>query len=162
MFICCINSSSLAVLINDSTSSFFISERGLCQGFPLSPLLFLIVAKGLSRAILYANRRGSFLEIRIANNLNITHLLFMGDILIFCDGLIKDAEKLLDILTLFGRATCMILNEQNSNLTPINMEDLDLQRYTALFPFTLNYLDDGIKYLGLRLKPNNYKKEYCN
>jgi hypothetical protein len=47
----CISSVSFAVLINGAASPFFTSEKGLCQGFPLSPLLFLLVAEGLRRAI---------------------------------------------------------------------------------------------------------------
>eukprot|EP00253_Pinus_taeda_P031803 PITA_31803 len=44
----CITSPSLSILINGSTSPFFHSERGLRQGCPLSPLLFLLVMEGLS------------------------------------------------------------------------------------------------------------------
>ena len=84
----------------------------------------------------------------------------MDDILIFCDGSIKDVEEL--FMTIFFKATCMILNKQKSTLTPINMEALDLQRYAALFSFKLSYLDDRIKYLGFILKPNNYIKEDWN
>jgi hypothetical protein len=35
-------------LINGEASSFFKSERGLCQGCPLSPYLFILIMEGLS------------------------------------------------------------------------------------------------------------------
>jgi hypothetical protein len=47
----CVTISSFVVLINGSKSNFFKSSRGLRHGFPLSPYLFLLVAKGLSRSI---------------------------------------------------------------------------------------------------------------
>ena len=77
----CITTTSFDVLINGAASPFFHSKRGLCQGFPLSPLLFLLVAEGLSRALLDAKRRGHLEGLRVVPNLNITHLLFVDDIL---------------------------------------------------------------------------------
>eukprot|EP00253_Pinus_taeda_P022407 PITA_22407 len=52
----CISNVSFAVLINGSASPFFKSQRGLRQGCPLSPLLFLLVTEGLSRLIHKARR----------------------------------------------------------------------------------------------------------
>ena len=52
----CFTSLTSSILINGSTSKFFNASRGLRQGYPLSPLLFLIIAKGLSRAISEAKR----------------------------------------------------------------------------------------------------------
>ena len=84
---------SFVMLINGLASPFFLSERGLCQGFPLSPLIFLLVVECLSRALLEEKRRGLFEGIKIATNLNITHLLFVEKILILYNGSIGDVEK---------------------------------------------------------------------
>jgi hypothetical protein len=48
----CVNSTNFSVLINGSPSSFFRSSRGLRHGFPLSPLLFLLIVECLSRILL--------------------------------------------------------------------------------------------------------------
>ena len=45
----CLYSLSFSLLIKGVASPFFHPERGLRTGLPLSPLLFLLVAKGLSR-----------------------------------------------------------------------------------------------------------------
>ncbi|CAM8897570.1 unnamed protein product [Rhodiola kirilowii] len=55
----CISTHRLAVLINGSPSEEFSMERGLRQGDPLSPFLFLIAAEGLSRLLLKAKEVGS-------------------------------------------------------------------------------------------------------
>jgi hypothetical protein len=82
----CLTSVSFVVLINGSTSSFFHAKRGLREGCPLSPLLFQLVAEGLSRVMGEAKRMGEFWGIMLSPTLKISHLLFFDDVLIFCDG----------------------------------------------------------------------------
>jgi len=53
---------------------FFNSSMVLRKGFPLSPLLFLIIAKGLSRLILDSKRVRDFYNVKIGRYLSITHL----------------------------------------------------------------------------------------
>jgi hypothetical protein len=48
----------------------------------------------------------------ISPNLNINHLLFIDDVLIFYTGQWCDAHKLYDILELFIKGTCMNINEK--------------------------------------------------
>jgi len=155
----CITTVSFSVLINGSASPFFHSERGIRQGCPLSPLLFLLVAEGLSRAIAEAKRNGSFNGIRISQSLCITHLLFVDDVLIFCSGSRKDAETLKEILNLFSKATGMEVNFRKSTISTNLMSEGEIDRIKAYFPFETKSIDDGLKYLGFHLKPNNYKKE---
>jgi hypothetical protein len=95
----CITTVSFSVLINGSASHFFHLERGLRQGCPLSPLLFLLVVEGLNRAIGEARRNKTFSGIQIYRTLQITHLLFVDDALIFLWGLKKrcgDIERYTD------------------------------------------------------------------
>ena len=79
----CISTVSFLVLINGVVSPCFHAERWLQQGCPLSPLLYLLVAEGLSRSLRDAKIRGSLVGIQISQYLQITHLLFVDDFLIF-------------------------------------------------------------------------------
>ena len=122
----------------------------------MSPLLFLLVAEGLSRAIRVAKAEGHFTGIQIAPNLNITHLLFVDDVLIFCSGTRGESRLLQEILELFSKATGMEINNDKSSLTTHMLrpeEEADLMRF---FPFNTAGLDEGLKYLGFSLKANLY------
>jgi hypothetical protein len=87
--------------------TFFHLERCLRQGCPLSPLLFLLVAEGLNRAILEAKILGPFSGIKISQTFQITHLLFVDDVLIFSLGSRQDAKTLKYIQSLFSKAMGM-------------------------------------------------------
>jgi hypothetical protein len=50
----CVSSTHLSVLINGSPLGFFKASRGLRQGYPLFPFLFLLVVESLS-ILVYAD-----------------------------------------------------------------------------------------------------------
>ena len=106
-----LTSVSFSVLINGVASSFFRSGRGLRQGCPLAPLLFLVVAEGLSRAIIAAKKLGIYRGISSGNNISLTHVLFVDDIVMITDGSAQSLSNLYEILMDFTKATRMITNE---------------------------------------------------
>jgi hypothetical protein len=127
---------SCSVLINGSASPFFRYERVLIQGFPLSPLFFLLVAQGLSRALAAENQRRSFPVIKITSSLQVTHLLFVDDILIFTAGSISEDWTLKNIINLFSKATRMLINEGKSTLITFLLSDGEKGLFRQLFPFS--------------------------
>jgi hypothetical protein len=64
----------------------------------------------------------------------VTHLLFVDDVLIFCNDLRSDAETLNNILGLFERATRMQINERKSTLLVHNMEAEEQLGYKEFLP----------------------------
>ena len=73
-----LSSVSFALLVNGTASPFFKSGRGLRQGCPLAPLLFLIVVEGLSRALLYVKECGIYHGLSFGNEVTLSHVLFRG------------------------------------------------------------------------------------
>jgi hypothetical protein len=107
----CISIASFALLINGSSTPFFNVERGLKQGCPLSPLLFLLVAESLSKPLKDALVGGGLKGIVVSPICSISHLLFVNDILIFCEGNISYVEHLEELLNIFCKAVGMLINK---------------------------------------------------
>lgn len=83
----CISSPWFSVAINGELAGFFPGKKGLRQGDPLSPYLFLFVMEALSGMISQAAESG---QIRLHPNCSdpkLTHLLFADDLLLFQMGL---------------------------------------------------------------------------
>jgi hypothetical protein len=96
----CITIVSLSMLMNGYASTLFKLGRGLKQGCHLSPLRFLIIFKGLRGALIEAKRTSSLRGICICTSLNISHLLFVDGISLFCDETRRDVPKFKEILDL--------------------------------------------------------------
>ena len=87
----CISTVKFSVLINGSPSGFFQSSRGLRQGDPLSPYLFVIAMEVFSsmlrRAISGGLLSGWRVRGRSGEGVQISHLLFTDDTLDFVRSL---------------------------------------------------------------------------
>jgi hypothetical protein len=56
----CVSSVSITILVNGEATNFIKIGRGLRQGWPLSPFLFILVMESLSLLLKSNQREGSF------------------------------------------------------------------------------------------------------
>eukprot|EP00253_Pinus_taeda_P023384 PITA_23384 len=157
-----ISNVNFAIIINGAASPFFKSFRGLRQGCPLSPLLFLLVVEGLSHLIRSAKREGAVKGLEVAVNMFITHLLIVDDILLFTNGSLNEIKELKNILDLFMKATGMQINFRKSQLITEGLHRNEETQISALLPFEVLSMENPFKYLGFWLKPNAYRKQDWN
>lgn len=158
----CITNVSFAVLINGAATPFFKAKRGLRQGCALSPLLFLLIAEGLSQLIQKAKREGNIKGLEVAVNMFISHLLFVDNILIFSSGNSNEIKELKNIFDLFMKATGMQINIRKSQLILEGLNRQEKAHISSVFPFDMCNMETPFKYLGFWLKPNDYKKKDWN
>ena len=119
----CVATVHFSILVNGSPDGFFDSSRGLRQGDPLSPFLFLLIIEVLSQ-ILKKTEEGDLIQgfhvgPITSTGIHISHLLFADDIILFCNA---SREQLLSIrlaLTCFQAFTSLKVNVGKSEIVPI-------------------------------------------
>jgi hypothetical protein len=153
----CVSSTTYATLINKEATNFFKCSKGLRQGCPLSPLLFILVMEGLSLALKKAKSDGQITGIKVSSLIRILHLLFVDDILIMTKASLAEWEKIQSILQVFCRASGLIINNQKSIVLHAGVDTGSLQRIVDVLGYSVKDLNCGFKYLGYLMKPGSYK-----
>ena len=143
---------SFALLVNGVASPFFKSGRGLRQGCPLAPLLFLIVVEGLSRALLFVKDCGLYHGITFGNEISLSHVLFVDDIVMVTDGIEQSLSTMYEVLVIFSKVSQMKINEEKSALYFSNLDEFELITIQNIFTFSVGKIENGMKYLGFHLK----------
>jgi hypothetical protein len=111
----CISFVQFLVLINGSLEGFFGSSRGLWQGDPLSPLLFVFLMEALSCMMSVTLTEGLIEGLQVGN-VTISHLFFADDTLILCKACPIQLSHLRSILLLFEAPSGLKANLAKSEL----------------------------------------------
>ncbi|XP_075497854.1 uncharacterized protein LOC142535307 [Primulina tabacum] len=114
MISACISHCQFSVNINGSLTGFFGSTRGLRQGDPLSPLLFILGAEYLSRGLDRLYRQYPAIRYRSACDLLLSHLAYADDIIIFANGGTREMNSLMDFLHHYENCSGQLVNAVKS------------------------------------------------
>ena len=133
----CVETSNFVVLVNGIPSKFFLASRGIKQGCPLSPLLFILIIESLSMLIHDAQQRGVITGVKITSSLFLTHLLFVDDVLLFGEATVDEWQQYKQLLDLFYSATGMQINEKKSILLFNDIDELAKANIGAILPYKM-------------------------
>jgi hypothetical protein len=153
----CITSANFAVLVNGEPSTFFHSGRGLRQGCPLSPLLFILAMEGLSLLLKKSQADGKLTGIKVSRLVKILHLFFVDDVLIMTSATLTEWTAISDILKSLCSASGLQINWTKSTFHFANVQEQNLDLLKAIFPHTFVHLSTGFKYLGYFIKADRYR-----
>jgi len=107
----CVRSVTYSILVNSQPYGKIVPSRGLRQGDPLSPYLFLIVAEGLSSLMAKAEAENRITGVPIAaGGFRLSHLFFADDSLLFCRANFPEWLNLAQVLQTYEKASGQQLN----------------------------------------------------
>jgi len=108
---------SFSVLFNGERLNSFLPTRGIRQGDPISPYLFLLAAEGLS-CLLNSRLQSSTLKgIKVALSAPVvSHLLFADDSLLFFGANLENAQVINDVMETYCRASGQQINMDKSSI----------------------------------------------
>uniref|UniRef100_A0A803PSN7 Reverse transcriptase domain-containing protein n=1 Tax=Cannabis sativa TaxID=3483 RepID=A0A803PSN7_CANSA len=155
----CISTATFKFNVKGKVSGHVIPSRGIRQGDPLSPYLFLLCAKGLSSLLRQQERSRALIGFKVARIApTISHLLFADDSFLFSQASINSCNTIKEVLDLYERATGQQVNFQKSSLyfsTSVALRDQTLISDFMQIPVRTSFK----KYLGLPQHIGRMKKK---
>lgn len=156
---CCVSSPSYSLSINGCLCGFFKGRRGLRQGDPISPLLFVIAMEYFSRLLKKMSRREEFSFRYKCSTMKLTHLIFADDLMLFSKGDLQSVVLMKRALKAFAAVSGLEASPEKTAIYFGSVsEDIQqsIQRFTGfqkgLFPF---------RYLGIPITSIRISKAEC-
>lgn len=144
----CITSSSLSLTWNNEILESFNPNRGLRQGDPMSPYLFVLCMEKLGLLIQERVNQKKWLPIKIAKNgPPISHLFFADDCLLFTQAKTSQVRIVKEVLEEFCQASGLKVSMSKSRFLPSNnITRTKVAKFASITGFAHTYKLE--KYLG--------------
>ncbi|KAK6780052.1 hypothetical protein RDI58_022236 [Solanum bulbocastanum] len=140
-----------SIIINGHRHGFFHSTRGLKQGDPLSPALFILGAEVLSRMLNLAHKDPLYRGFRMKQKgPQINHLCFADDVIIFTSTDRQSMKIIMNTLKEYEQSSEQLINKEKSHfMIPSNTSQDIIDSIQEVTGFTRQ--DSPISYLGCPL-----------
>eukprot|EP00253_Pinus_taeda_P021717 PITA_21717 len=151
-----ISTPNFSILLNGVPTTTFNATRGLRQGDPLSPFLFIIAAEGLGKYFKKELRERKIQGLRLwGNQTTVTHQQFVDDIMIYCKETLKEVKRIKKILEIFMEGSGMEVNNEKSRTFFFNTVEPIKNHLTRVLGYRKG--DLPTKYLGTMLDSSTLK-----
>ena len=147
----CVTTTSLSVLVNGGKSNFFHPSRGLRQGDPLSPYLFILCQEILSRLIDREQAAGTVSGVKMnTGGPAFTNVMFADDIMLFSKAFNRDVFALNNCLEKYCSWSGQLINRSKSGIIFSKMVQLN-KKMRLKNELQMKKVPDNAYYLGAPL-----------
>ncbi|XP_039021875.1 uncharacterized protein LOC120154125 [Hibiscus syriacus] len=133
----CYLTASFSVSLNGSLTGYFRGARGVRQGDPLSPYLFVLSMNILSKLLNLGASKGLFSYHPKCKRIGLTHLSFADDLLIFCKGSVDSIIGVTSVLDTFYEISGLKLNASKCELFTTGVSNSTLNDLKMITGFNL-------------------------
>lgn len=113
----CISTVSFSILVNGTPTGYILPKRGLRQGDPLSPFLFLFYTEGFSMLFRRGLKQGALHGFKMMpKGIPITHLFFADDYVLFGNATVDEAKKVVQVLKVYAQESGQEINLSKSSV----------------------------------------------
>ncbi|XP_068487111.1 uncharacterized protein [Phaseolus vulgaris] len=155
----CLKSSSISILVNGSPSKEFKPTRGLRQGDPIAPFLFLIVVQGLLGLMNQTAIKELLSELKvIAKKVEVKLLPFANDTLILCELNIQNIRFVKARLRLSEICSRLRINFFKSKIGALGVDRNVLEMFSEILNCSI--MNILFVYLGLPIGGNSAKASF--
>ncbi|GJS24842.1 RNA-directed DNA polymerase, eukaryota [Tanacetum coccineum] len=145
----CLRSSRGSVIVNVSPTEEFQFHKGLKQGDPLSPFLFLLVIESLHISFQRVVDAGMFKGIVLGPSLHLSHMFYVDAAIFVGQWNESNIDTIVHVLECFHRASGLRINMSKSKLMGISVDtDKVVKAATKIGCVTLKTL---FTYLGSKV-----------
>ncbi|XP_070014295.1 uncharacterized protein [Nicotiana sylvestris] len=148
-----------SILINGQAHGFFKSSRGIKQGDPVSPTLFILAAEALSRSLNALHTNLYFCGFGMPKwSLKINHLVYADDMIIFSSSDETSLMLIMQVLKAYENASGQLVNKTKSVVYLHHLTDMEVvskvERITCIHrnDFPIIYLGCPIFYARRKLE----------
>ncbi|GJR45913.1 RNA-directed DNA polymerase, eukaryota [Tanacetum coccineum] len=147
-----LNSGMASILVNGSPTSEFHFHRGLKQGDPLAPYLFILIMESLHLSFSRVIDAGIFNGIRIDSSLMLSHLFYADDAVFIGEWSQGNLKGIIHILRCFSLLSGLSINLRKSHLLGVGIPSSCV--HEAATSIGCSVMQAPFKYLGVMVGGN--------
>ncbi|GJW47023.1 RNA-directed DNA polymerase, eukaryota [Tanacetum coccineum] len=154
----CLNSAKGSILVNGSPSSEFTFHKGLKQGDPLSPFLFILVMESLHISFNNILNARFFKGIRINESLILSHLFYADDAIFIGTWDKANVISMVHMLNCFFMASGLKINILKSKLMGIGTTQEEVNSAAKIIGCST--FSTPFKYLGVKVGSSSSRSKF--